>query len=161
MVRKCCDAIYKISGALITLGLFGIVALVFLQVVSRYVFEFSINWAQELTVYILIWLVFLGCSMGIRDGKVASLTIVTDRISEPLKRACAIIVNILLIAFFVITIYSNMEIIGFAMIRTSPVLKANMGLISSAFSVAAAITIIYCVEKLLALVGIIKEEDAS
>lgn len=151
MLKKCCDALYKATGVVITAGLFSIVILVFLQVISRYVFKFSINWAQELTVYILIWLVFLGCSMGMRDNEVASLTIVTDRLPNTGKWLCAMAVNILMIMFLAVTILANREIIAFAMRRTSPVMKIKMGYISSAYSVSSLFTILYCIEKILQL----------
>lgn len=115
----------------------AIVVLVFLQVISRYVFQFSIDWAQELTVYLLIWMVFMGCSMGMRDNQVVSLTLVTDQLPRIAQELLKIVVNLLLIFFFVVCTIGNVEIIQFAMNRISPVLKIKMGYISAAFSVSA------------------------
>ena len=61
MLKKLSDFIYKITGVFISVDLAVIVVLSFSQVVSRYVFSFSISWAQELVTYLLVWLVFMGC----------------------------------------------------------------------------------------------------
>ncbi|MGI5966133.1 MULTISPECIES: TRAP transporter small permease [Anaerotruncus] len=144
MLRKISDIIYKISGYFVELALMAIVVLVFLQVISRYVFQFSIDWAQELTVYLLIWMVFMGCSMGMRDNQVVSLTLVTDQLPRIAQELLKIVVNLLLIFFFVVCTIGNVEIIQFAMNRISPVLKIKMGYISAAFSVSAVIMSYNC-----------------
>ena len=39
-----------------------------LQVLLRYVFNYSITWAEEITRYSIIWMSFVGAGMGIRRG---------------------------------------------------------------------------------------------
>lgn len=45
------------------------VALVFTQVIMRYVFNASLSWSEELTRYIFIWQIWLGASIGLREKK--------------------------------------------------------------------------------------------
>lgn len=40
----------------------------FAQVVSRYVFNHSFNWSEELAIYVMIWMVFLGASVSSLRG---------------------------------------------------------------------------------------------
>ena len=100
MLKKLSDFIYKITGVFISVDLAVIVVLSFSQVVSRYVFSFSISWAQELVTYLLVWLVFMGCCMGLRDNEVAALTIVVDKLSPHMKKTARILVQVLLIMFW-------------------------------------------------------------
>ena len=111
VIDKISNALYKITGVLITTSMFVIVILTFVQVISRFVFRFSIQWSQELIIYLMMWLVFLGCSMGIRDHEVASLTIVTGRLSPKMQLIFEIITDVVLIWFCVVAIYGNHELI--------------------------------------------------
>lgn len=142
---KLSNILYKITGIWITGSLFFIVGLAFIQVVSRFVFKFSIQWSQELIIYMMMWLVFLGCSMGLRDHEVAALTMVTDRLSPKMKLIVQMIVDLILISFFVISISANMELIKLASARKSSIMKINMAFQSSAFSVGMGLSCFYTI----------------
>ena len=49
--------------------LFGIVASIGAQVVSRYFFNNPLIWVEEAVVYGFIWLVFLGASVGLKTQR--------------------------------------------------------------------------------------------
>ena len=42
--------------------------LITLQVVLRYVFNYSLSWGEEVTRYAIVWMSFVGAGMGIRKG---------------------------------------------------------------------------------------------
>ncbi|MBF2761228.1 MAG: TRAP transporter small permease [Ectothiorhodospiraceae bacterium AqS1] len=42
-------------------------ALVFFQVVARYVFEAPTSWSDEIAVYAMMWSVYLSCSWAVRE----------------------------------------------------------------------------------------------
>ena len=141
MLKKLSDFIYKITGVFISVDLAVIVVLSFSQVVSRYVFSFSISWAQELVTYLLVWLVFMGCCMGLRDNEVAALTIVVDKLSPNMKKTARILVQVLLIMFCVVGFWANQEIIANMWNKKSSILRMNLGYVSLAFSVSNVIII--------------------
>lgn len=141
MLKKLSDLIYKIIGVLISLDLALIVVLSFAQIVSRYVFSFSISWAQELVTFLLVWLVFMGCCMGLRDNEVAALTIVVDKLSPTQKKLARITVQVLLIVFCVVGIVANREVIANMWNKKSSILRMNLGYVSLAFSVSNVIII--------------------
>ena len=41
------------------------VVLVFLNVVCRYIFNFSIIWAEEVSQYLMVWVAFLGAGLAL------------------------------------------------------------------------------------------------
>ena len=141
MLKKLSDFIYKITGVFISVDLAVIVVLSFSQVVSRYVFSFSISWAQELVTYLLVWLVFMGCCMGLRDNEVAALTFVVDKLSPNMKKTARILVQVLLIMFCVVGFWANQEIIANMWNKKSSILRMNLGYVSLAFSVSNVIII--------------------
>lgn len=44
------------------------IAVVFLQVVFRFVIKGSLPWSEELARYVMVWAVFIGASMGAKSG---------------------------------------------------------------------------------------------
>lgn len=60
--------IERLEEGLIALLLAAMTLLTFVQVVARYVFNYSFVWALELTGVLFAWLIFLGMSYGVRVG---------------------------------------------------------------------------------------------
>jgi TRAP-type C4-dicarboxylate transport system permease small subunit len=148
ILKKINDILFRISGVISTLLLFGIVAITFAQVICRYFLKRSLIWSSELTVFFLVWMVFLACSMGYRKNSIASLTMVTDRLTPRGRSIAKIISACFMILFLTISFYGNIEIVKMAAGKVSSILKANMQFIYSAWSVAAVLMILYAIEKI-------------
>ncbi len=149
ILKKINDILFKICGVISTALLFGIVAVTFSQVICRYFLKKSLIWSSELTVFFLVWMVFLACSMGYRKNSIASLTMVTDRL-PPRGRSIAKITSACFMLIFVsVSFYGNMEIIRMAAGKVSSILHANMQFIYSAWSVAAVLMSLYALEKIM------------
>jgi len=54
----------RVMAALLT----AMALLVGVQIAGRFVFEYSIFWSDELARFLLIWISFLGMSVGVRRG---------------------------------------------------------------------------------------------
>ena len=51
------------------------------QVFCRYVLSFSLTWSHELTVLVLIWVVWLSVPIGLDRGQHLTVTLVVDNVS--------------------------------------------------------------------------------
>ncbi len=58
----------RLEEWLIAFLLAAMTLITFMQVVARYVFNYSFSWALELSTYVFAGLIFLGISYGIRVG---------------------------------------------------------------------------------------------
>ena len=114
-MRKLSDILYKITGAINVVLITLIIVLTFLQVLSRYITHISMPWAQELTVYSMVWMVFLGCSMGMRKHEVARLTLLEQALPYRGKQILTIINNAILITFLFIIFKANIAVIANAL----------------------------------------------
>jgi C4-dicarboxylate transporter, DctQ subunit len=61
--------------------------LITLQVVLRYLFNYSISWGEELTRYAIVWMSFVGAGMGIRRGAHICVDLLIVFLPERWKRA--------------------------------------------------------------------------
>lgn len=57
-----------LEEGLITFLMAAMTLLTFMQVIARYVFNYSFVWALELTGVMFAWLIFVGMSYGVRVG---------------------------------------------------------------------------------------------
>jgi TRAP-type C4-dicarboxylate transport system permease small subunit len=92
--------------ALIIAGLSIMVALTFVSAMIRFVPGYGgIFWAEEVTRYISIWVVFLGSGLGVRYGIHLSVDIVTNMVARPLARVMTLVSLLFMVAFEVVLVW--------------------------------------------------------
>lgn len=74
--------------------------LLFVNVLLRYVFHAPISWAEELTLYLMAWMVFVGGSVAVRTRGHMAIDLLPLVLSPANRRRLAIFVAALSIAFF-------------------------------------------------------------
>jgi C4-dicarboxylate transporter DctQ subunit len=105
-------------------------ALLFVNVVLRYVFLAPINWAEELTLYLMVWIVFVGGSVAVRTRGHIAIDLLPLLLSPANRRRLAIGVALAALAFFsVFCWYSGQHVLRVRSIgQTTPVMGAPMWL---------------------------------
>lgn len=66
MSRRLLDGLGKAEAAIIAAIMLTISGLVFAQVITRYVLQVSAPWLEELTRFLMIWMIMLGCAYAVR-----------------------------------------------------------------------------------------------
>jgi TRAP-type C4-dicarboxylate transport system permease small subunit len=74
--------------------------IIFTNVALRYLTNQSIEWAEEVSRHMMIWLTFLGCGPVLRYGGHIAVENLQDSLPRPLAVAMRGVVAILLFAFF-------------------------------------------------------------
>lgn len=80
--------------------------LCFVQVVSRYVFSYSITWAEELSVILFILSIFTGAIGGTRRNQHMRLEMFVDMFSPKTKAKFKFVSNVVFIIVAAILIYA-------------------------------------------------------
>lgn len=150
VMQKIEDIVYAISERLVGILLVTITALVTISVISRFLFAFSIDFAQELVIFCMVWMTFLGTSMGLKEGSLITLTLLIDKLPAKLQGILRLISRLILLSFFIITTISNQSVLEFARVIKLPTLGIPYSTMGVAYSVSAGIMIFYL------LVSIIK-----
>lgn len=105
----------------ISLMLFAMTALAFMQVVRRYVFNTGFSWTLELTTVFFAVMIFVGISYGVRVGAHIGVDALVNLLSPSKRRAVGVLVIILCLIYvgFVLvgasTYVSKMMTIGVEM----------------------------------------------
>jgi len=104
------------------------VLLVFMNVVSRYIFNHSIIWAEEVSQYLMVWVAFLGAGLALRQGRHVAVEMLQDRLPATARRMTRHLVALLLIVFMGILTVLGFQFAHFAWDQETPVLNIPTGI---------------------------------
>lgn len=104
-MRAVSDAIARIEKVLAVVLMFAMTVTVAISVIFRYMFNSPITGAGELSIFFLIWISFIGGSLGLKYRTQATVTILMDYVSERIKFVILIIGYLLMIAFLIVLLY--------------------------------------------------------
>nr|NIN35369.1 TRAP transporter small permease subunit [Gammaproteobacteria bacterium] len=71
----------------------------FVQVIARYVFNYSFVWALELVSFLFAWLIFIGMSYGVRTGSHIGMDAVVKLLGPRAGRLVTAIATLLCITY--------------------------------------------------------------
>ncbi len=96
--------------------MFGItvgVALAFVNVVARYVFDYSLTWASELTVYLFLWGMFFGAAYCFKiDGHI-SIGLLVENVSKKLAKYIMLFTRIVTFSYLSVVAYYGYQYLMF------------------------------------------------
>jgi TRAP-type C4-dicarboxylate transport system permease small subunit len=128
----------------IVIALMGAMAvLVFANVVSRYVLNFSIVWVEEVTRYMMVWVGFLGSGLVLRLGAHIAVDTFQDRLPDAAARIVRAGIVLLLGATFAAMTWLGIRYVGFAWDQTTPILQWRMGYIYLAIPIGSALMLLH------------------
>ena len=99
---------YFEEGA-ITFLMAGMTLLTFMQVIARYVFNYSFVWVLEATGIMFAWLIFIGMSYGVRVGAHIGVDAAVKLLGVKAARVVGAIAALLCIAYALIVAYGSYQ----------------------------------------------------
>ena len=97
-------SIGRIEQALGIFLVLAIVAMIGVQVVSRYFFNQPLAWVEELSTYCFIWTVFVGASIALKEDRHIAITALELCLSDAQKRWLKVLIWISVLTFLLIMI---------------------------------------------------------
>jgi TRAP-type transport system small permease protein len=117
--------------------------LVFANVVSRYVFNHSITWVEELTRYMMAWVGFLGSGLVLRYGAHIAVDVFQDLLPLRAAQALRVLIVVVLAAAFVAMTWLGVQYVRFAWEQETPVLNWNFGLVYLAIPIGSFLMLVH------------------
>ena len=100
----------KIQEWFIGIGLLIIAAILFINVVLRYLFGSSIEWTEEITRYGIVWITFIGSSVCIYKGAHLGIDSLLSMLSKKGARVMSVLVVSLSVIFSIIFVLLSLTI---------------------------------------------------
>ena len=94
-----------LEQALCSLLIVAFGALLIANVFARYVLNSPLYFANELAVYILIWMAFLAVSIAIHHDQHVRLTMLVGLLPAPVQRACYWLTELLCVAMLAVMLW--------------------------------------------------------
>lgn len=101
----------RLVEGLIILGATVIVAMVTTEVILRYIFSHSLIFTEELSRYLMVWIVFLGSALAIRDGSHIRISILVSRLSPRLQHLTQLTAYGLTLIFLTVITIEGLKIL--------------------------------------------------
>src|SRR5699024_702114 len=99
------DFIEKIEKFIAIILIAALTLILFFAVIYRYFLNSPLFWANEMSIFIMAWLTFLGGSISFKQKSQAAITFLSNSLSDKNKRILNIITHIIMLVFLGILIY--------------------------------------------------------
>ncbi len=123
----------------VILGTMSVV--VFSQVIYRYVLESPLPWSEELARYLMVWLVLLGASLGLRSKALIGMEALINVFPAPLKRFSVEAVLVFSLMFLAVVMIYGIKLTIMNHAQVSPAMGIPMSLPYAAIPVGALLMI--------------------
>ncbi len=135
--------LYNAARAVCGLLMGGMLVIIFSQVVSRYVFQHSLTWSEEIGRYIFVWMTFLGMTVAYRAGSHVALDMLCNALSGISRKTLAAANDILVIILSSAIMYSGIKLFFLGMRQKSPALKIPMQWVYIIIPVSGALLLFF------------------
>ena len=111
---------------------------VFAQVLGRYIFNYSIDWAVETATWAQIWIVLLGSGLAMRRGMHVSIDVLAQMLPLQVARVTSVAIAIGCVWFLGVVFYGSLPLIEVGTFQTSPALQYPMWVIYMGLPIGAS-----------------------
>lgn len=160
---KIVDAINKPLTVLVVIFFIGAFGATFLQVVMRNFTSVSVPWTDELSRYLVVYIVYLAAGLAARSGRLIRMEVVPMllKLSDKQIQVFYWIASILTIGFAVVAVYSSFMAIETNWNKTSASLGFSMAIPYLAIPIGSIWLVINMFANVFESYLKIKEEEAK
>jgi C4-dicarboxylate transporter, DctQ subunit len=102
MIQSISNGITRIEKFLAAILMFALAIIVALSVAFRYFLNAPLSWSGEVAVFLLIWISFIGGSLGLKNKSQAAVTLLLDYCPQRVKMWIAVFSHVFIIVFLVL-----------------------------------------------------------
>lgn len=81
--------------------------LVLVQVILRYVFRAPLVWTEEASIFLMIWMAFVGTGVAARRGSHIAMTLLVEHLPTRLSRALIFFSQLAVLAFLLLVVWQG------------------------------------------------------
>lgn len=151
----------KLVEILTILILALLVVMIFTSVLSRYVFNFSLAWAEELAGLFFVWLTLLGSVTGVRKRTHMAINHLVQLMAPEKQRWTNIYIHSSILFFLFIIIWKGTEIFLATIKDYSAVLRIPIGLYYLSLPVCGILMFLFSSRDILHLLWLKTADEVS
>ncbi|NGN91968.1 TRAP transporter small permease [Nocardioides sp. KC13] len=144
-LKRAWRAVDTVFEAFCILCLVATLLIVLWQVFSREVLSNSPSWSEESARILLVWVGFLGATIGFREGAHIAVTFLVDRFPATLRSMIDRVVQVLLLGFGLFLIVQGSQFVVDAQAATLPGTGLPRSVLYLMMPVAGVMLLLYTV----------------
>ena len=129
------------------------------QVFFRYVLNSSLQWAEELSVYTLIWLVFIGSVTLVRGWRHITITAFVDMLSFRARAWFFVVAKLLSLAFILVLVYWGFQLVSLPVHANSPSMGFSTRWVKVAIAVGAVLMALFTINEIVRDLAALRRRD--
>ena len=133
----------RIKGVVCAMGM-TMALVVAVQVVSRYGFNHSLFWSEELARFLLIWLSFLGATVAYGHGVHPGVDSLVRRLPERWQTAAALLSYLAGAVLFTVMVVSGTQFAWFVRLQIFPATGIAKWIIMAVVPVSGILFLVHC-----------------
>lgn len=122
-VKKAFRAVFKLLEWFAIICMVVMVAVVFFEVVKRYIFKQGFSWSQEVSTTMMVWFAFIGIAIGVLEKIHMSIEMFTAKLPRRVVAWIDSVDYLLIAAFGVLMIVFGVQIMQVTKNATLPATK--------------------------------------
>ena len=137
-IERVVGAIRTVVRAFVVAAFAYMCVAVFAQVLGRYFFNYSIDWAVETATWSQIWIVLLGSGLAMQKGMHVSIDMLAQSFPLWLARAASVVIAMGCAWFLAIVFYGSLPLLRVGMFELSPAMQMPMWVIYLGLPIGAS-----------------------
>ena len=146
-LEKANNILQRVINGLVAIILGALVLIVFSNVLGRYIFHSSLAWSEEISRFLLIWMVLLGSISAYINDEHLGLDLLVKVLPKRLAQAVAVLGDILVIYALGLLISGGYNMTVESWTWTSPATSTPYGYVYIMIPVAGTILLIQALVK--------------
>ena len=131
------------------------------QVFFRYVINSSLQWAEEVSVYALIWLVFIGSVSLVRGWRHITITAFVNMLPFRAQAWAFIVAKLLSLVFVLALVYWGFQLVSLPVHASSPSMGFSTRWIKAAIAVGAVLMALFTLNEIVRDLAALRRRDRA
>lgn len=117
-----------------------------LQIIFRYFLRSALTWSDELSKYMMVWMVFLVFGLAIQKGTLLGIEIVISRVPRKVERVFKALTYVFIAMLLVILIKEGIELVQITNRQNSPTLPFKMSFVYASVPVGSSFALLNLID---------------
>jgi TRAP-type C4-dicarboxylate transport system permease small subunit len=147
-MRRFIDYLEKTKTIFITVLMFSLLVVVFLQIFTRFILLKPLMWTEEVARFCFIWLIFVGASINVRKRAHFALELFSSKLSPRSRIYITFLIHTLVGIFALSLLVLGWTFFKVGIIRVSPTIDISMAYVYAAIPLSGIFMLIYTIESI-------------
>ena len=143
--------VLRAEGAVVAILVAVMTAIIFAQVVFRYVLSSPLVWSEELARYLFVWITMVGAGAAVHLGQHYGLDILAKLLPSPLQKLAGFLASVLIGASAVTLIWQGLKEAAGAMNHAASSVEVPMVWFYAAIPIGGALMLWHVLARMVTL----------